>query len=62
MTGDRETLGLAAAPPRTLTFACESCGAPPGLTIFLPNGIGGGRRVCRTCLAAVDALRARQTA
>lgn len=47
-------------PPRTLRRPCESCGGPPGPTVFLPNGLGGGRRVCRTCLALIDTVPSRQ--
>lgn len=43
-------------PPIRL-HACESCGREPGLTIFVPNGLGGGRRLCPVCLALYDSLR-----
>jgi hypothetical protein len=55
-----------AAPPELLAdpapwvrgFRCESCGSEPGVTVFVPNGLGGGRRICRDCLRVVDTLRA----
>lgn len=43
--------------PQTPLHSCESCGREPGLTIFVPNGLGGGRRLCRVCLALYDSLR-----
>jgi hypothetical protein len=50
---------LAQAAPPVPTRRCESCGqASP--TVYVPNGVGGGRRVCRACLGVLDALRARQ--
>lgn len=36
---------------------CESCGTITGMLIFLPNGLGHGRRLCSRCLNAFDALR-----
>ena len=36
---------------------CEGCGTITGLLIFVPNRLGGGRRVCLGCLRALDALR-----
>jgi hypothetical protein len=39
---------------------CESCGATARLLIYVPNGVGGGRRLCPDCLRVYDALRARE--
>ena len=41
---------------------CESCGATERRTIYLPNGVGGGRRLCPDCLRVFDALRAKEPA
>lgn len=41
---------------------CESCGAAGTLTLYVPNGHGGGRRLCLDCLRVYDALRARESA
>ena len=51
---------LAQASPRVLTRRCESCGQAGATVVYVPNGLGGGRRVCRSCLGVIDALRARQ--
>jgi hypothetical protein len=50
---------LAQAEPPVLPRRCESC-SQTGLPVYVPNGLGGGRRVCWACLGVMDALRARQ--
>jgi hypothetical protein len=44
---------------RLASRACESCGAPGRVLVYVPNGQGGGRRLCLDCLRVYDALRAR---
>jgi hypothetical protein len=48
---------LAQVEPPVLPRRCQSCGRA-GPTVFLPSGLGAGRRVCRDCLRVYDGLRA----
>lgn len=38
---------------------CESCDTPGQLLVYVPNGLGTGRRLCLDCLRVYDTLRAR---